>query len=54
MLWTIDFLVLQEDAVALAGTHEVVVTGARCEAATNCGPWLLTLLAALKTKNKRL
>lgn len=28
MLWTIDFLVLQEDAVALAGAHEVVVTGA--------------------------
>lgn len=47
MLWTIDFLVLQEDAVVLAGAHEVVVTGARGEAASDCGPWLLTLLAAL-------
>lgn len=38
MLWTVDFFVLQEDAVALTGTHEVVVTGARGEAAANCGP----------------
>lgn len=54
MLWTIDFLVLQEDAVVLAGAHEVVVTGARGEAAANCGPWLLTLLTALNTKYIRL
>ena len=54
VLWTIDFLVLKEDAVALAGAHEVVVTGARGEAAANCGPWLLTLLTALKRKYNRL
>lgn len=54
MLWTIDFLVLQEDAVALAGAHEVVVAGARGEAAANCGPWLLTLLTMLNKKNNRL
>ena len=50
VLWTIDFLVLQEDAVGLAGAHEVIVAGARGEAAANCGPWLLTLLTALNTK----
>lgn len=52
VLWTINFLVLQEDAVALAGAHEVVVTGARGEAAANRGPWLLTLLTALNRKYK--
>lgn len=54
MLWTIDFLVLQKDAVALAGAHEVVIAGARGEAAANCGPWLLTLLTALNTQYNRL
>lgn len=54
VLWTVDFLVLQEDAVALAGAHEVVVTGARGEATANCGPRLLTLLTALNTKHNRL
>lgn len=54
MLWTIDFLVLQEDTVALAGAHEVVVTRARGEAAANRGAWLLTLLTALKTKYNEL
>lgn len=54
MLWTIDFLVLQEDTVALAGAHEVVVTGARGEAAGHCGSWLLTLLTVLNTKYNRL
>lgn len=50
MLWTINFLVLQEDTMALACAHEVVVAGAGGEAATNCGPWLLTLLTALDKK----
>lgn len=54
VLWTVDFFIFQEAAVALAGTHEVVVTGARGKAAANCGPWLLTLLTALKRKYNKL
>lgn len=54
VLWTIDFFVLQEDAMTLAGAHEVVVTCARGEATANCGPWFLTLLTALKTNHNRL
>lgn len=52
MLWTIDFFVLQEDAVTLAGAHEVVITAARSEAAANCGSWLLTLLTVLNKKKR--
>lgn len=51
MPWTVDLLVLQEDTVALPGTHEVVVTGARGEAAAHRGPWPLTLLTALSRKH---
>lgn len=50
MLWTIDFLVLQEDAVALASAHEVVVAGAGGEAAAHGRPRLLALLAALSAE----
>lgn len=48
VLWTVDFFIFQEAAVALAGTHEVVVTGARGKAAANGGSRLLTLLTPLK------
>lgn len=54
VLWTIDSLIFQEDTVALAGAHEVVVTCARREATANCGPWLLTLLATLNPKQNNL
>lgn len=48
MLWAINLLVLQEAAVALASAHEVVVAGARGEAAADGGAGLLTLLAVLE------
>lgn len=54
VLGTIDSLIFQENTVALAGAHEVVVTCARCEATANCGPWLLTLLATLNPKHNKL
>lgn len=50
MFWTVDFFVFQEDAVALAGTHEMVVTGAGGEAAANRSSCLLTLLTVLNGK----
>lgn len=53
VLWAINFLVLQEAAVALASAHKVVVTCARGEAAANCCSWLLTLLTVLNTEHIR-
>lgn len=50
MFWTIDFLVLKEDAVTMASTHEVVDIGAGRQTASNCGPWLLTFFTALNEK----
>lgn len=47
MLRAINLLVLQEAAVALASAHEVVVAGARGEAAADGRSRLLTLLAVL-------
>lgn len=53
MLRAINLLVLQEAAVALASAHEVVVTGARGEAAADSRSWFLTLLAVLQTERGR-
>lgn len=50
VLWTVDLPVFQEHAVALAGTHEVVVTGAGGEAAAHSGPGLFTPLTVLNKK----
>ena len=44
----VDLLVLQEDTVTLTCTHEVVIAGARGQAAAHRGSWPLTLLTALK------
>lgn len=53
VFWTIDFLVFQEDTVTMTSAHKVVVTGARCETAADCGPGQLALLAVLKAKQQR-
>lgn len=53
MLWAINLLVLQEAAVTLASAHEVVVTGARGEAAADGRSCLLALLTALRIEGGR-
>lgn len=53
VFWTIDFLVFQEDTVTMTSAHEVVVTGAWCETAADCGPGQLTLLTVLKEKQQQ-
>lgn len=39
---TVHFFIVQKDTVLGTGTHEMVVAGAGCEAATHGGSWLLT------------
>lgn len=53
VFWTIDFLVFQEDTVTMTSAHEVIVTGAWCETAADCGPWQLALLAVLEEKQQQ-
>lgn len=47
MLVAVDLLIVLEYTLAGAGTHEVVVALAGCQAAAHCGTRLVAALASL-------
>lgn len=51
---TIHFFIIQKDTVLGPGTHEMVVAGARCEAATHGGSWLLAEFTPLQKEQSYL
>jgi hypothetical protein len=46
MSLAIHFFIIQKDTVLGSGTHEMIVAGAGCEAATHSGSWLLAEFAS--------
>jgi hypothetical protein len=53
MSLAIYFFIIQKDTVLGSGTHEMIVAGAGCEAATHSGSWLLAEFASLKIQKEQ-
>lgn len=47
------FFIIQKDTVLGPGTHEVIVAGAGCEAATHGGSWLLAEFTSLTIQKEQ-
>lgn len=53
MSLAIYFLIIQKDTVLGARTHEVIVAGAGCKAATHSGSWLLAEFTSLTIQREQ-